>query len=224
MENLPITYADIAILAVLIISGLLALMRGFVRELLHILAWIGAAVIAVKAFPYAKPLVAQYLQPDLLANLATGAGIFIVALVILVFVFAAIAKRVRESDIGMLDRSLGLVFGVARGALVLTLAYMLLAQFLPEAEEEQPTWLAESYGLPYVKQGAGLLTSVAPEVFASALETIEEASDAAQMVIQEGTVSVIKEPAPTTEKTSETGYQEAPRKDLDRLIDSKQKK
>jgi alkanesulfonate monooxygenase SsuD/methylene tetrahydromethanopterin reductase-like flavin-dependent oxidoreductase (luciferase family) len=94
----------------------LALMRGFVRELLHILAWISAAVIAVKAFPYAKPLVAQYLQPDLLANLATGAGIFIVALVILVFVFAAIAKRVRESDIGMLDRSLGLVFGIARGA------------------------------------------------------------------------------------------------------------
>lgn len=226
MEQFPLTYLDLIVLGVLLVSGLLALMRGFVRELLHILAWIAAAVIAVKAFPYVQPLVAQYLRPQLLANLATGAGIFIVSLMILVYLFATIAKRVKESDIGVIDRGLGFLFGLARGVLVIALAYLVLMQFLPAEEEEaQPIWLTNSRSLPYVAKSAEFLASVAPEVFAAALHTIGEAGDAAQLLIEEGAVASSPEsaPAPSSEKRSETGYQSAPRQQMDRLIDSKQK-
>lgn len=223
MENLPFTYVDLIVFAVLLVSGLLALMRGFVRELLHILAWIAAAVIAVKAFPFAQPVVAQYLQPELLANLATGAGIFVVSLVILVYVFAGIARRVKESDVGVIDRGLGFLFGLARGVLVVALAYLVLLQFLPAGEvEEQPAWMAESRSLPYVAKSAEFLASVAPEVFAAALETIEEAGGAAQLLLEDGGASSAQEPAPPGEKRSESGYQSVPRQQMDRLIDSQQ--
>lgn len=220
MQDLPIAYADLAILGVLLISGLLALVRGFVRELLHILAWIGAAVIAVKAFPLAEPLTAQYLQPPLLADLAAGAGLFVVSLIVLIFVFGTIARRVRESEIGWIDRLLGFVFGVVRGVLVLALAYMVLLQFLPPEESEQPTWLTASRGLPYVKTSATYLTKVAPEVFAAALRTIEQAGDAAQLMLEDTSATGTGGVEPTTEKRSETGYGAAPRQQMDRLIDS----
>ncbi|MDP6707744.1 MAG: CvpA family protein [Alphaproteobacteria bacterium] len=223
MENLPFTYADITILVVLLVSGLLALARGFVKEMLHILAWIGAAVIAVRAFPFAQPYVAQYLQPDLLANLATTAGIFVVSLIVLVFVFSTIAKRVRESEIGMIDRSLGFLFGLARGALVVALAYLVLMQFLPTDKDEQPRWVTASMSLPYVEQSAKLLTTVAPEVFEATLNTIEDAGDAAKTMIEDGSVEALVRPAPTSEKTSETGYGEASRREMDRMIESKRK-
>lgn len=223
MENLALSWVDLIILGVLLISGLLALMRGFVRELLHILAWIAAAVIAVKAFPYAQPVVAQYLQPELLANLATGAGIFVVSLVILVYVFSTISKRVKESDVGVIDRGLGFLFGLARGVLVVALAYLVLVQFLPADEsEEPPSWVAESRGLPYVAKSAEFLASVAPEVFAAALDTIEEAGGAAQMLLEEGAITSAQDPAPSSEKRNEAGYQATPRQQMDRLIDSQQ--
>jgi len=222
MDNLPLTYVDLIVLGILLISGLLALMRGFVRELLHILAWIGAAVIAVKAFPLVQPLVANYLQPELLANLAAGAGVFIVGLMILVYAFAAIARRVKESDAGVIDRGLGFLFGLARGVLVVALAYLVLMQFLPTGEvEEQPAWLTKSRSLPYVARSAEFLASVAPEVFAAALDTIEEAGDAAQLLLEEGSIGASREPAASSEKRSESGYQAAPRQQMDRLIDSK---
>ncbi len=223
MENLPVTYADIAILAVLLVSGLLALARGFVKELLHILAWIGAAVIAVRAFPYAQPYIAQFLQPDLLADIATAAGIFVGSLIILVFVFSAIAKRVRESEIGMLDRSLGFLFGLARGALVLALAYLVLMQFLPVDQDEQPKWITDSRMLPYVADSAELLSSVAPEVFEAALATIEDAGGGAKTMFEDVDLNSIARQPPPAEKTSETGYGEAPRQEMDRIIRSKQK-
>ena len=222
MDALPFTYADIAIVLVLLVSGVLAFVRGFVRELLHILAWVGAAVVAIFGFPFLQPVLQQYLQPELLANLAAGAGVFIVGLMILVYAFAAIARRVKESDAGVIDRGLGFLFGLARGVLVVALAYLVLMQFLPTGEvEEQPAWLTKSRSLPYVARSAEFLASVAPEVFAAALDTIEEAGDAAQLLLEEGSIGASREPAASSEKRSESGYQAAPRQQMDRLIDSK---
>ena len=222
MDNLNIGYTDIAILALLLLSSLLALYRGFVKELLHILAWIGATVVAVKAFPLVQPLVSDHLQPELLANLATGAGLFVVSLMILAFVFASIAKRVRASSFGWVDKILGFFFGLARGGLLLALAYLILMRFLPVADDEQPEWVTVSYALPYVEQSAVLLTSVAPKVFAATLETIEDASGAAQDMFEDGRLESIRPTLPPDGKTNESGYRDAPRQDMNRLIQSKQ--
>ena len=225
MDALPFTYADIAIVLVLLVSGVLAFVRGFVRELLHILAWVGAAVVAIYGFPFLQPVLQQYLQPELLANLATGAGLFIVSLVIFIFIAAGLAKRVQASDIGAVDRSLGFIFGLVRGALILALAYLVLMQFLPTERKEQPRWVIASRGLPFVAVGAGYLTKLAPELFESTLRTIDEAGDAAGELLEEQGAKAIENTAdPAKESGGGAGYSETPRRQMDRLIESQQKR
>lgn len=223
MENLPFTYADAAIVLVLAVSAVLAFMRGFVREVLHILAWVGATLIAVYGFPVLQPVVKNYLQPDLLANLVAAGGLFVLSLIVLIFVAASIAKKVKESDIGAVDRSLGFIFGLVRGLLILALAYLVLVQFLPPKRKDQPHWVTASRGLPYLAVGADYLTRLAPELFASALKTIDEAGDAAGTMIDKGAVKAQEPPANGTEPAAQTGYPEAPRQQMDRLIESQQK-
>ena len=211
----------------LIVSGLLALVRGFVKELLHILAWIGAAIAAIKLFPFAQPHVRSILQPDLLADLSTGAGIFIIALIVLSLVFAAIGRRVRESDIGMLDRSLGFLFGLARGALVLALAYLVLVQFLPP--KDQPEFITEARSTPLIAEGAKLLASLAPEAFEATLQTLEEASERGVTAFEEGSFDAILRGGAAGKADGaaagqdDSGYGSGERKDMDHLVRSKQK-
>jgi membrane protein required for colicin V production len=224
MENLPFTYADAAIVLVLAVSAVLAFMRGFVREMLHILAWIGATLVAVYGFSLLQPVMKKYLQPDLLANLVAAGGLFVLSLIVLIFVAASIAKKVKESDIGAVDRSLGFIFGLARGLLILALAYLVLVQFLPPKRKDQPEWVTASRGLPYVRAGATYLTKLAPELFESALKTIDEAGDAAGTMIKKGSVKATEQPAAEAEPDKQTGYPEAPRQQMDRLIESQQKR
>jgi len=220
MENLPFTYADVAIVLVLLASSVLAFVRGFVREMLHILAWVGALLIAVYGFPFLQPVMKTVVQPDLLANLVTAGGLFVVSLIVLIFLAASIAKKVKESDIGAVDRSLGFIFGLARGLLILALAYLVLVQFLPPKRKDQPQWVTASRGLPYVEFSAAQLTRLAPELFEAALTTIDEAGDAAGSMLEEGAVKAVEQPPADDDKA---GYTEAPRQQMDRLIESQQK-
>ena len=226
MELGTFTYADVGILAVLLISGLIALVRGFVKELLHILCWIAAAVIAVKGFEYVQPHVVGYLQPEILADIATAVGLFITSLVILVIITTMIARKVRKSEIGTFDRVLGFGFGLVRGVLLLALAYLVVIQFLAQDAEEQPNWFRESRAMPLVAESARVLTSLAPEVFAKAQDTIREAGESASEVIESGARDIVSDAPQTTSpgggKNAEAGYDRDKREEMDQLIESRQ--
>ena len=147
------TWVDVAVLGVLAVSGLLAVLRGFVREVLGIAAWIGALALATWAEPVARAKVLQWLphQPGLAQPLAFG-GVFLVALIVLLLVSHAISKLVRQSALGGLDRILGLVFGIARGAALVVLAYILAQMVVPI--ESWPAPVLASRSLPFAYQGA----------------------------------------------------------------------
>ncbi len=223
METGAITYTDVAILSVLLISGLIALVRGFVKELLHILCWIAAAVITVKGFEYVQPFIAGWVQPEILADVGTAGGLFVISLVILVVLTAVVARKVRESKVGGFDRALGFAFGLARGALLLALSYLVVIQFLPQEEEDQPDWFRASMAMPLVAESARILTSIAPEVFSKTQDAIKEASETAGDMMESGAAEVITGGAPRAGDKSETGYERDKRKGMDRLIESRQK-
>lgn len=178
MTELPVNVTDLVVLGVLLLSGVLALARGFVKEVLGIAGWVGAAIAALKLFPYAQPIARQYLPYQLAADALAGASVFLVVLIVLSLLSNAIARRVRESEIGALDRSLGFVFGLFRGALVLSLAYLALVQFVPP--REHPDWITGARSLPFVAYGAGMLAAMAPESIRASLENAAEAGAAAR--------------------------------------------
>jgi membrane protein required for colicin V production len=118
------TWVDLAVLAVLLLSALLAFMRGLVREVLGLAAWVGAIFAGVWALPRVRPQFQQWLGTSPWVDPVAFAVVFIIVLIVLLLISRWISAIVRASPIGGLDRTLGLVFGIARGAALLILAYI----------------------------------------------------------------------------------------------------
>ena len=144
MDSLPINVTDLAIIAVVVISGLLAFVRGFVHEVLAVGAWVGAAIVTVFFLPVVLPYARDLISIQIAADIAGGAAIFIFVLIVLSIFTHWLARRVRESSLGALDRSLGLLFGFLRGAILVCLAWIGLVTLLPR--DQHPDWIQEAPG------------------------------------------------------------------------------
>jgi membrane protein required for colicin V production len=156
-----VNFVDICVLAVIGISALLALSRGLVKEVLSILSWVGAVVAVIFLLPRAEPIVGQYIKEPLLAQIASGIGIFILALVVFGIANHYLSANVRSSALGALDRSLGLIFGIVRGAVVVCVAYILMSWAMPNPAS-RPDVIREARTEPLAAEGATFLKSLLP--------------------------------------------------------------
>ncbi len=125
------TWVDLAIVGLLLISGLLAFVRGFVREVLGIGAWIGAGAIGMYALSSTRGIVRNWISSPAWVDPAAFLLGFLVSLIVLMIVARIIGGFVRASSLGGVDRTLGLVFGIARGAVIVVLAYILGGMVFP---------------------------------------------------------------------------------------------
>jgi membrane protein required for colicin V production len=164
MPALAPTAFDIAAVAVIGLSVLIAFLRGFLRETLTILTWVGAGVAAYFAFPYARELARRTIETEWLADAAALCVVFVVPLIALKVAAALVADHIPGGTLGTIDRLAGLAFGAARGAMVVCAAYLGLVVLI--APEEQPEWVRNALILPYVQDGAALLTRLLPQDFA----------------------------------------------------------
>jgi membrane protein required for colicin V production len=119
------TWVDLAVFGFLAISGLLAFARGFVREMLGIGAWVGAVAAAIIGLPMMRGFVRNWFSTPDWVDPVSFIIVFLGSLVILMLIAGAIGRVVRRSALGGVDRTLGLVFGLARGAAVVIVAYIL---------------------------------------------------------------------------------------------------
>lgn len=154
-------WVDLAAIAVLVLSAILAFWRGFVREVLGIAAWIGALIAAFSLRPAVRPFFEGFTDTSWLADGLAVGSVFLVILILLTLVVHAIAIRVEDSALGGVDRSLGAVFGLARGAFLLVLAYIIAGLLLPQTER-WPEPVLQARGLPLVVSGARLVANLLP--------------------------------------------------------------
>ena len=160
MEGLPINATDLGVLAVLAVPGLLAFARGFLREVLSVGAWVGAAAATIYGLEPARPLARQYIAEPLLADGITGVVIFVATLGLLSALSHALSRNVRDSALGAIDRSFGLLFGLLRGAVVVCGLWLLFALFVAPAD--RPAWITEARSLPLVEAGAKVILDLLP--------------------------------------------------------------
>jgi membrane protein required for colicin V production len=146
------TSVDLAVLGVMILSGLLAFSRGLVREVLSIGAWAGAALVAIVCMPTIRPWLERYVPSPEWTDPAGYIILFVVSLIILSVIAKAIGGAVRSSVISGIDRSLGLLFGLARGAVLAVAVYIVACLAIPPDRWPQP--VLESRSLPYIYNGA----------------------------------------------------------------------
>ena len=150
----PITYLDAALIAVCFISGLLAMYRGFAREMLSIVSWAIAAgaVLYFVVFhkPFAQDMAAQMGTQVAVAQIVVGAVLFLIVLIVVHLITARLSDAILDSRIGMIDRILGFIFGVVRGFVLIVIPYMFYEAFFPNQEQHFP-WVREAKTLPYIK-------------------------------------------------------------------------
>ncbi|ADH88395.1 Colicin V production protein [Ancylobacter novellus DSM 506] len=156
------TLLDIILVAVMVISGLLAMVRGFVREVFAIASWVIAAVVTLYAYPHVLPLAKQYIANDTFAMAASVGGVFLVTLLIVSIITVRISDLVLDSRIGALDRTLGFLFGLARGFLIMVVAFLFF-NWLVQNEQGQPEWIRDARSKVVLQSAGDWLISVLPE-------------------------------------------------------------
>jgi membrane protein required for colicin V production len=136
---MPITLLDVLLLVVMLISGLLAMIRGFMREVLSIAAWGIAALVTLWAFPRVTPLAQSYFSSDTVAKGIAIGSVFLVTLLIVSIITVRISDMVLDSKVGALDRTLGFLFGLGRGLIIVVVAFLFFAWLVPD--RSQPDWV-----------------------------------------------------------------------------------
>lgn len=139
---MPITILDLVLLGVMLISGLLAMVRGFMREILSIAAWGAAALVTLYTFSKLLPTAKTYFNNDTVAAVVVVAGVFIGTLIVVSIVTVRISDMILDSRIGALDRTLGFLFGLARGLLIVVVAYEFFVFFT--VDKQRPDWVVNA--------------------------------------------------------------------------------
>ena len=133
----PLTAFDYAVLAVVVVSVLFSLVRGAVREVMALASWIGAFLIALHVAPILSRLLPASFGHPWMRLFASFIGLMLVSLLRFALLSLALAEFVRGSGLKPWDRSLGVVFGLAR-ALVILVVLVLAAGLTPLPRE--PAW------------------------------------------------------------------------------------
>jgi len=157
---MPITLLDGILLAVTLFSAVLAMVRGFSREVLSVVSWVVAAAAAYKFYPQLVPFVEQYTTSKIVVVVASAGVIFLVVLIVVSVITMKIADFIIDSRIGPLDRTLGFVFGAARGVLLVAVA-MLFFDWL--AGPNPPGWIAGAKSKPMLDSIGDQIINLLPE-------------------------------------------------------------
>jgi membrane protein required for colicin V production len=157
---MPITLLDGILLGITLVSAVLAMVRGFSREVLSVASWAAAAVAAFLFYKRVTPVVQPYVDSEVIAQIAAAGAIFIVTLIIVTIITMKIADFIIDSRVGALDRTLGFVFGAARGILLVVVAMSFFNWLVPSP---QPGWISEAKSKPLLDSLSEKLKAVLPE-------------------------------------------------------------
>ncbi len=201
----PLTALDIMVVVILFISGGLALLRGFTREVLSIISWVAAAVATLVAFPVFQPQMREIVQPKWLADISLAGGIFVLVLIVVSFITMKVSDKVLDSRIGALDRTMGFIFGVLRGMVLVVIAYLFFVWLVPQ--KQYPDWIANARSLPFMKAAGAKAKSWLPD-------------DPKELIPQKYRKTPKKQQPAAVKPKSETGYKNSQRRSMQQLLES----
>ena len=157
---MPITLLDGILVGFTLVSAMLAMVRGFSREVLSIASWAAAAIAAFFFYKPVVPYVQPYIENEKIAMAAAAGVVFIVALIVVTIITMKIADFIIDSRIGALDRTLGFLYGAARGVLVVSVGLLFFNWLVGD---KSPTWIAEAKSRPLLESIGTTLENMLPE-------------------------------------------------------------
>lgn len=233
---------DILVLAVLLISALIAFLRGFIREVLTIIGVVGGLAAAYFGGPLLMPHMRSWfgveegIEPerlfgilpyDIVADVLSYGSIFIVVVITLSILSHFLAEGAKHVGLGAVDRSLGFVFGLLRGIVLLGLLYLPVHLFIEQ--EAKDTWFENSRTHFYLEKTADAMAEFIPESAKEdaeqELENIEEMSKTRKrledinLLPKDGEAEQQQSSPSSDNDTENEGYSEEFRDKMDQLFE-----
>ncbi len=225
---------DYIILGVVVVSALIGLSRGLIKEVLSITGWTLATISVIYMLPHLMPFMQKIVENGILAGVLTSLLIFVVFFIIWVCSTGEIVGKIRTSKLNGLDRFLGLFFGIMRAFLLVVLFNIMVGWIIPEDKQED--FLKESKYYKLAGSFAKPLEEMIPQetldmikkqadIVNQKVSNEEEgtkAKDETQILFEKLTRPQIKKASENIEKKTEQskGYKDSERDNLDRLVES----
>ena len=175
MSDVTLTILDAVLIVVVLLSALVALSRGFVREFFGIFSWIIAFFCTIYAQKYLFPFWKDLLENSLITHIISLVTIFVGVLVVCNVVINKIAASVqKDGSLNAIDSFLGFLFGVARGVFIMSMVYIIFASFNQEQELDEngepieqiivePKWISDSQSRDLLLATSKVIISLLPE-------------------------------------------------------------
>lgn len=152
-------WIDYTIIAIIALSVLISVMRGFVREVISLVVWVAAIAVSFIFYRYIADLLVNFIHSDSVRLVVSFVGLFLVTLILGMLINYLIGQLVANTGLSGTDRVLGIIFGIARGILVVVLL-MMLVSLTPFAKET--SW-QESVLVPHFQPLENWLSSFLPD-------------------------------------------------------------
>jgi membrane protein required for colicin V production len=235
---------DAIAIAVLIVSAIISFLRGFIREVLTILGVVGGVAAAWAGGPILSPIIKNWLgvkegvPPDrlfglipysILGDILSYGAVFLGVVIVLSLISHALAESARALGLGAVDRTLGVLFGLARGALLLAIVFIPVHLGLDDKTKEE--WFSGSRTTVYLDGGAAQLVALLPE------SAVKDAKEKAQQTANDPSVreqlinsgllagqkpeekAGEKNPAPAPDKNGSNGYGDEFREEMNKMFE-----
>jgi membrane protein required for colicin V production len=215
-----LTAVDVLVVVVVLVSGGFAMWRGLVSETFTIIDWVVAAFVALRLTPSFQPLLRDVISPSWLEYVVVFIGSFLLMFIPLSILNHRLSEMVKKSEIGPVDRVLGLIFGVGRGLVIVGVAYIAFAAMVPL--RDHPDTLTRARLFPLIRETSEVLLGLA----AARREPSGPAGEVAGAKPARGPAAAPEKPATPPKAEADAGkagetsktYGAGDRRALDRLI------
>ncbi len=228
-----VNWVDVSVIALMLISAIFAMIRGFVKEGFVLVSLVCGAIVASKMYPLVQPWMREQMTSRIAADLATWLGVFVLTLVVFIPISSFFVEKVQGNAMTAIDRSLGFVFGLLRGLLIACLLYLLAAQFW-DKPKDAPYWIKEAKTKQILNAGAELIKDLVPiksdrdgdgkkdgrDDEGAGLGDDEEDTPEGNKRKADELLNNLIRPEPEVNK-NQPGYDDKTRKNLDDLIEKK---
>jgi len=217
---------DIIILAVVIISALIALSRGLIKEVLSIIGWFLVTMLIIVLLPVLLPFAQNFIGNGIVAGVVTALIIFTLFSIFWIYFSSHLTSKIRTSKLSGLDRTLGLFFGILRAFLLVILFNILVNWTIPTDHQSEVLTESKYFQLAgkFAKPVEELIPQETLDIIKSKAKelTPEEKEDKKEKesldLFEKLAQPKVKKADDNKENTK--GYKESERDSLNRLIDS----
>jgi membrane protein required for colicin V production len=158
---MPVQWLDVILIVIMLISAFLAMLRGLTREMLSIMSLALAALAALLAWSTYHDRAKELVGSETLGSALLVVIVFTIVLVVVSIVTIRLADRVLDSRIGAIDRTLGFVFGLIRGLIIVAVAFELAVHFWQK--EGMPPWVTKARSLPMIESTGNAMLRLLPD-------------------------------------------------------------